>query len=416
MRILYHHRIRSKDGQFVHIEEMISALRAQGHEVVLCGPHAVASDALGSDGGVVNVLKKCIPSPVYELMESAYAIVDYLRLRRAVRRYQPDAIYERYNLFSPAGVLVKRRYRLPLLLEINAPVFDERAKYGGLTLRRLARCSEQYVWKRADALLPVTKVLARRIEQEGIPPSRIRVIPNGVDLRRFEGCPSREEAKQKLGLAGQLVLGFVGFVREWHGLDRVLDILAARQKKGQFCHLMIVGEGPAKPSIEKQAQALGINSSITFTGVVPRDELPLYLSAFDIALQPAVVDYASPLKVFEYMAASCAIVAPATPNILEILTHGEDAYLFPPGRPESLGHALDVVCSDSLLCERLGRCARRTLSRKGLLWENNARTVIALFEKLLQGESLASVEPASAAATITECKSACISPASSQKT
>ena len=108
MKILYHHRTRSKDGQYVHIEEMIAALRGLGHAVIIVAPAAMENADFGSDGGLVAWLKRHMPRFMYELLELSYALLTFLRLARAVREHEPDCLYERYNLFQPAGVWIKR--------------------------------------------------------------------------------------------------------------------------------------------------------------------------------------------------------------------------------------------------------------------------------------------------------------------
>jgi hypothetical protein len=70
----------------------------------------------------------------YELMELGYSLVAYRRMVKAIREHKPDCIYERYNLFLPAGIWAARRYKLPLLLEVNAPILEERSRYDGLSL------------------------------------------------------------------------------------------------------------------------------------------------------------------------------------------------------------------------------------------------------------------------------------------
>ena len=134
MKILYHHRIRSKDGQHVHIDELTSALKRRGHQIVMVGPRAVTEEDFGADGGMVDWLKRHLPKIVYEILECGYNIVAARRLYRAVRQHRPDVIYERYNLFNFAGVWVKSRTGLPFLLEVNAPLADERARFGGVSV------------------------------------------------------------------------------------------------------------------------------------------------------------------------------------------------------------------------------------------------------------------------------------------
>ncbi len=228
MKILYHHRTASKDGQAVHIEELITALRALGHEVRVVGPAgSAAGGSMGDDSTWVHKLKATLPKALYELLELAYTLLAYRRLAAVARDYHPDLIYERYNLFLLAGAMLKRTLGIPLLLEVNSPLAEERGRFsGGLGLPWLARWAENRAWRNADYVLPVTRVLAGHIAAAGVPAERIVVIPNGINRDHFAAAPAPDIAKQRLGLAGKLVLGFTGFVRDWHGVDRVIRWMA----------------------------------------------------------------------------------------------------------------------------------------------------------------------------------------------
>lgn len=382
MKILYHHRTRSKDGQYVHIEEMIDALREQGHEVIIVAPPGGESEAFGSDAGLVAWLKRHLPQWFYELMELAYSLVAYRRLDKAVKQHRPDCLYERYNLFLPAGIWLKRKHKLPMLLEVNAPIFEERARYDGLSLKRLARWSQGYAWRNADYVLPVTQVLADIVADYGVERERIVVIPNGINEKRFAQAPDTETAKAALGLQGKLVLGFTGFVRDWHGLDKVIDLIANDPPESSR-YLMVVGDGPARASLEQQAKDLNISHRVNFTGIVGRDDVARYVAAFDIALQPAVVAYASPLKLFEYLALGKAIIGPAQPNLMEILTDRHNALLFDAIQSGGLPQAVRLLCENADLRRQVGTNARATIAEKQLTWHANANCAVKLVERIL---------------------------------
>lgn len=379
MRILYHHRTASKDGQAVHIEEMIDALRSLGHEVRVVAPMAGDDQGrMGGGVGWVHRLKARLPRAMYELMELAYSLLAYRKLMQAAVSFQPDAIYERYNLFLLAGAMVRRRLGIPLLLEVNAPLVYEREQHsGGLALKSLARWAEGTAWRNADAVLPVTAVLAEHVKACGVPTERIHVVPNGINRKHFAGAPTCEQAKQALGLQGRLVLGFTGFVRDWHGVDRVVDWMATPDAPPN-AQLLVVGDGPVRPALEAQATRLGLGERVRFTGVVHRDAVPAHVAAFDIALQPAVTPYASPLKLMEYLALGKAVVAPATPNLQEVLTHDLNALMFDAERQGALEAALTRLCRDTALRQRLGQCSAETIERLGLTWLRNAQRVEAL--------------------------------------
>ena len=377
MKILFHHRTISRDGQAVHIDEMIASLRRLGHEVRVVAPRPSSDDAAGVSGGWVRHLRARLPKAAYELMELAYSVVAYVRLARAASAFAPDVIYERYNLFLLAGQLLRWRTGVPLLLEVNAPLAKEREEFGGLGLPFLARWAEGVAWRQADFVLPVTAVLGRMVAERGVPPERIVVVPNGINPTHFASGPTPAEAKRALGWPDALVLGFTGYVRDWHGVDHVLRWMASGAAPAH-ARLLVVGDGPARPMLERLAADLALAERIRFTGVISREWVPQHVAAFDIALQPAVVAYASPLKLFEYLALAKAIVAPRQPNIEEVLSDGDDALLFDPADPQSLGQALSRLCADAALRERIARRAGTTIARKGLTWMRNAERVTAL--------------------------------------
>ncbi|RZI84052.1 MAG: glycosyltransferase family 1 protein [Rubrivivax sp.] len=379
MRVLYHHRTASKDGQAVHIEEMITALREQGHEVRVVAPggHDEPSGQMGAEVGWVAKLRARLPKAVYELMELAYTLVAYRRLAAAAREFKPDVIYERYNLFLLSGRMLKRRTGVPLLLEVNAPLAEERGKFGGLGLPWLARWAESLAWRGADFVLPVTDVLADHVRAVGVPEARIVVVPNGINEAHFAAAPAQTFAKEELGWHDALVLGFTGFVRDWHGMDRVIRWMASPAAPAN-ARLLIVGDGPVRAELEQLAVDLKLGERVRFTGVVHRDRVPGLVAAFDVALQPAVVAYASPLKLIEYLALGKAIVAPNQPNIAEVLRDGENALLFEPGDTTGLERSLARLAHEPALRQRLGDGARDTIARMQLTWAGNARKAVAL--------------------------------------
>jgi glycosyltransferase involved in cell wall biosynthesis len=368
MRILYSHRIQSRDGQSVHLEQMVAALGAAGHQVLVVGPRFYERSEFGGESRLVSLIRTRLPLWVGTLAEIGYNVPAFWRLSQAARQFRPDLIYERYNLFYLAGTWLARLRRVPLFLEVNSPLAAERARYGGIGLPRLARRLEAHVWRSADKVLAVTGVLKRMIEQAGVSADRIEVIPNGIDPAEFADlapCVQR---------GGRVVLGFVGFVREWHGLDGVIAAMAAARDTAPM-DLVVVGEGRICAALERQATSLGLAERVHFTGLRPRDQIPALVAGFDIALQPRVVDYASPLKIFDYMAAGRAIVAPDQENIREILRDGETALLFDPSRPEAMWQAIARLAGDAALRQRLGAAARAEIARRDFTWAGNARRV-----------------------------------------
>ena len=366
----------SKDGQYVHVEEIIKALKSAGHQVCLVAPHLTEKSEFGSSGGLVAWLKARMPKQLYELLELSYAVVAFIKLLVAIYKFKPDFIYERFNLFLPAGVWASKFCKLPLLLEVNAPIYEERSKYDGIALARLAQWSQHYCWKNADRCFPVTQVLAKYLLNAGVKPDAIEVIPNGINEAVFSGPKSTPDTLPDL--QHKLVIGFVGFCREWHGLDRVLTLMAKLANPKLF--FLIVGDGPAIAGLKQQASDLHISQQIFVSGLVNRDDMPHWLAQMDIALQPDVVPYASPLKMLEYMYMAKAIIAPDTANIRELLQHNVNALLFDPADGNSFTYCLNQLCEQPELITKLGNNAKQSILQHKLTWANNAKRIVQQYE------------------------------------
>lgn len=373
MKILYHHRIASKDGQYVHVDEIIKALRALGHEVIIVAPNVAENSDFGSDGGWVDTLKSKLPKWLYEILEFSYSFYAFFKLCNAIIRHKPDVIYERCNIFLPAGIWAKKLFKLPLQLEVNSPLYQERKKYGGIALDSLAEWSERYAWLNADRVLPVTKVMAEYIKKSGVPEERITVIPNGVDVAIFK---PKELANRADRFQNKIVVGFVGFCREWHKLDEVLVLLAKENRSDVY--FLVIGDGPIIAELNAQAKQLGFEQQFESTGLVEREEMPYWLDQIDIALQSAVTPWASPLKMIEYLAKGLAIVAPESNNIKELL-NDKNSLLFQENNFSDMLTQIDALIKDPLLRSNISLGALGSIDEQQLKWSENAKKIIDFF-------------------------------------
>ena len=382
MKILYHHRLGSKDGQFVHVSEVVNALEHQGHEVLLVQPRSLQRNSFGQTTPWVAALKKRVPQFIYELMEFNYTFVSLIKIVIAARRFKPDFIYERFSLYMVGGVWAKRLLGIPLLLEINAPLFEERSSDLTVALKRFAKWSQYYTFKHADRLLPVTRVMAKTVHAYEVPESKIEVIHNGINLEHFKVSQSKAELKSALGLDGQTTIGFVGFLRGWHKLEFLLEAFAELSESSNTT-LLIIGGGPGRASMEQKAKELGIKDRVRITGLASREEIPSLTGALDVAILPNVVPYSSPLKLFEYLQMRCAVVAPDSENIREVLTHEQDALLFPLSDKSAMIAAVARLLEDDQLRLKLADNGARLIMEKGYTWHHNAERITGMARMLL---------------------------------
>jgi len=390
VRILYHHRTQAEDGQAVHVRSLLRAFESLGHEVWEVGlvKHGREEPPPGPDAkrhsswGLVTRL----PRFLRELAEYGYNGIARRRIVGEIAKFEPDFLYERYAFGNAAGVLAAQRTARPLMLEVNSPMVLELSRTRGLSFPNLARKVERFVLCGADRVCVVSGVLRDMLEELGVERERMTVMPNGVDLELYEGA-DREAARADLGLPaaaaeGEVVLGFVGYYRPWHRLDVALRAMRAPELANT--RLVLIGEGPAGPELEQLADELGLGDRVHFPGTRSHARIPALLVAFDVALVPAINPYASPLKLYEYMAASLASIAPDQANLREVIVPGENGLLVPMGDEDALADAMRRLVEDVELRSRIGGAARRTIVEGDYTWTANARRVVEVMEELVR--------------------------------
>jgi glycosyltransferase involved in cell wall biosynthesis len=382
-RILYHHRIRAEDGQAVHVRELITALRAQGHEVVECAlvPKAEGAGVMNSNGKFWQKLH--LPRAAAECTEILYSRKGRAMLLQAAARWQPDFIYERHALHCRSGLDAAQRLGVPLLLEVNSPLCDEMAALDLLQFRNIAGRTERAVLAGADRVLAVSQVLADRLVELGASADRVRVIRNGADPDRQDEAAQRAglELRRRLGMTnGQLALGFVGYMRPWHRIELVLEAMVSVDRDD--VHLVLVGSGPALPDLMQRVATLGLSTRVHALGTLAGADIPGACAAFDVAVIPSINEYASPLKMFDSLSAGVATLALDQPNIRELLRDGETGVLFVPGDVTSLAARLRELAGDRERVKSIGAAGRESLLANRWTWAGSAERVIQAFEEL----------------------------------
>ena len=410
MRVLYHHRTLAEDAQGVHIEEITRALRRGGHSVreaslvkrdpvasqgsssnsgspstPTAGPHAAANGSGSGSGGPWRLVAKLARGPLYELAEYAYNVPARRMLEREIRDFRPHLIYERYSLSTVAGIRAARALQVPHILEVNAPLVDEKLRWGKLWFRGLARRIERWIFKNTDCVIVVSDVLKKMVVELGVPAERVRVVRNGADDGRFHPRTPGQAVRSQFGLEGRVVLGFVGWFREWHGVESVVEALGHPELRDEPVDLLLVGDGPARASIEATAARLGLSERVHVTGAVKRSHVPRHVAAFDVALQPAATAYACPMKIPEYLAAGKPVVAPDQDNIRELVRDDGEGILFRPDDAADLRRAIRAIAVDDELRSRLSTGARQRVLEEGWSWSRNAERIVAMQAEIANG-------------------------------
>lgn len=308
--------------------------------------------------------------------------------RPLLQDWGPDLIIARHTLFSGAGLSLAQALDRPLVLEVNAPLVEERHRYWNLTLQPEAEQCEREVLQHADLLVAVSEGVRAYLLRNAVSPERIQVLPNGVNLALFNPEVDGSEIRRQYGLGNSLVIGFSGSLRPWHGVDMLVRAFASLYHVSQNrsfqnrtdLHLLIVGDGSQREPLEELARDLGVTDKVTFTGAVDHQSVPQYLAAMDIAVAPYRASdgfYFSPLKVMEYLAMGRAIVAPRLGQIPSLLTRVNEpcGLLYSPDDQHELAAAILRLGQDEALRRQLGVSAAAQ-PRRHTSWQAIAQKII----------------------------------------
>ena len=389
-------------GASVHVRGLVAALCRAGHSVILVTPllnkspweepactearllhlppsadSAAAFLALNTFNHTLGV-ENSLPG---ELRRILYNQDMLIQLLRRFDNDPPDFIYERASLYATAGVSLARELHVPRIVELNAPLALEQSVYRTTGLGELAVQAERYTLSQAGAVLAVSAALRDHAMSLGVAPERLHVVPNGADASLFRPHPPDRAVRRRWGLDGGPVLGYVGGLRRWHGVEALPPLLERLGQRYGGLRLVIVDNGPLRGELERDLRERGLERLVVFTGVRPHEEVVALIGQFDVALAPyAHLDHAfyfSPLKLFEYMACGVPVVAAASGQIAEVVHDGATGLLYPPGDLEALTAACDRLLADSALRQRLGQAGAREIHSQ-YTWDHNAARVTEL--------------------------------------
>ena len=297
------------------------------------------------------------------------------------------------------------RLDVPLVVEVNAILTEEAKTFRSLQLAEIATTIEQRVLERADMIIAVSRQLSDRIAARGIDRGKIRIVPNGINTELFDQIPSSSECREQIGVDASFVVGFVGSLKSWHGVDLLLSAFARLLHDEPDARLLIVGKGPMEKALRADAVALKAEHAVVFTGAVSHQRVPLFLGAMDVAVAPfhPMDDfYFSPIKLFEYMAASRCTIASDLGQMAEVIDDGVNGLLFPAGDEDALYDAMTRARVTPDLRERLGAEGRRLVYSR-FTWTEAARVTTAVLDTAIRRRAAtcpSSIDRA-AAATIT---------------
>lgn len=351
-------------GASIHVQEVIRAMRKRGAEVQLFT--ARPGDAPPADLHDLAVhalpeLPRMGPAErEQEAMANNHHLLDVLQDKGPF-----DCIYERYSLWSWAGMAYAQSAGIPSLLEVNAPLIEEQSRHRELVHRQAAEEIATRVFSTAQAIIAVSPGVAAYLASYSQSNGRVHTIANGINPDRF---PAKLfQARQNSPAKDTFTIGFLGTLKPWHGLDLLMQAFIEMQPHDPGLRLLLVGDGPERTTMATCIAEAGLDSCVTFTGAVVPQEVAFWLSQMDVGVAPypdMPHFYFSPLKIYEYMAAALPVVASRVGQLDMVVQEQVTGLLYPAGDTSAFKASLQLLRARPALRRQLGQEGRRVALKK----------------------------------------------------
>jgi PEP-CTERM/exosortase A-associated glycosyltransferase len=314
------------------------------------------------------------------------------RLNEIIPKIQPDILHAHSPALNGwAALQMAEKHQLPLVYECRAfwedAAVDHGATFEGSLRYRMTKALETYIFKKADAVTTICEGLRTDIIGRGVNPDKITVIPNAVDISKFNfGETAEPELLSDLNLAGKTVLGFIGSFYAYEGLLLLLEAMPAIISARPDIRLLLVGGGPQLKQLTHKIAALNLKDFVIMQGRVPHDQVQRYYNLVDIFVYPRLpmrlTELVTPLKPLEAMAQGRILLASDVGGHHELIKDRQTGYLFKAGNQEALVNTVLRALDDRPHWDAIRQSGRQFVEHKRN-WQTSVAYYQPVYERLL---------------------------------
>ncbi|AKT37786.1 glycosyltransferase [Chondromyces crocatus] len=295
------------------------------------------------------------------------------RIETAIEEWQPDIIHAHSPMLVGLPALyAARRYHLPFVYEVrdlweNASVDRGKFKEDSLPYRATAG-AEDVVFKRADATITICEALRNVLAPRVRDPQALHVVANGADSDKFVPRPDSEATRERYGLQGKRIIGYIGTFQPYEGLELLIEAIGEISRDIPDAHLVITGAGGQEEQLKAFTRDRGLGNLVTFTGRVPHDQVYDLYSIASLMAYPRIrtrtTEITTPLKPLEAMSMERPVIVSDVPAMGELVREGETGFTFRAGDVHDLARRCVAVLKDPDHLATIGRNARAWILRE----------------------------------------------------
>lgn len=281
----------------------------------------------------------------------------YMNSFVTVKKINPDIVHIQTIFLALSGLLIKKFLHKPYVVYGRGSDVYFSWRFKNLISKPIL--------KNADAVIALTEDMKREVQK--IYDREVFVIPNGIDLERFENL-SKEVSRKRLKIKeAEKIIIFVGGLRPVKGVKYLIEAMKIVMDKNENTSLFIVGDGEERGYLESLVRNLNIERYVTFIGKVPNEDIPEYMVASDVFVLPSLSE-GFPVTVVEAMASGLPIVATNVRGLPEIIKSGEKGFLVESKNANEIAEKVLLLLEDDVLRERISKNNREEVKKYS--WEN----------------------------------------------
>ncbi len=303
-------------------------------------------------------------------MRGPWDLAAVATLAAVVTRRRVALIHTHSSVDAWLGGMAARLSRIPVV----------RSRHVSIPIR--ARWNPVYAFL-ADRVVTSGEAIRRMVLDAGVPPAKVVAIPAGVDLDAFGPGPGGDRLRVELGLSGP-VIGSVAMFRGSKGHQHLIEAFDRVRRELPTAHLLLVGDGPRRPEIERLARDRGLSGTVHFTGFRP--DVPDLLRALDCFTLASTKTEGVPQSLLQAFATEVPVVASAVGGIPEVVVDHVTGILVTPGDPAALARGLLATLREPEAARRRTKAARQLVETR-FSRALAIRRVIAVYEELLDGRT-----------------------------
>lgn len=352
------------NGAALATERMAEELAKRDHQVAVIAPSTEFKHYKTVDGNLTVYRVRSIIIQKNHKFRVSPQLLHAREFKEIVKEVQPDIMHiNNPGFLAQTAMSIAKQIKVPIIG--TSHFMPENITHYLHLPDQLEKFLNTGIWKiyagfygKLNLIISPTQTSANLLTKLGVS-SRVEVISNGIDLKKFNKNNDGTYLKERYKLPAKTTLLFVGRLDKEKCIDVLIKAAALIRDKADF-HVVIAGKGKEEVYLKELASDLAVDSLITFTGYLPKKDLPYIYKVADIFVMPSIAELQS-LVTMEAMATGLPVIGADAVALPHLIKDGKNGFLFEPYHDKELAGKLLTLLSDKQLMKKMSEASQEII-------------------------------------------------------